>query len=206
MWISEGLPEYLAPTSTGKATRWKGAGQVNDLRMLSIDKMLKANVAEYSVVDRVLLSDELDADGYAWAWGLSHYLGEKKKDAFFKYLAEVSKLGPLESLDKAKQVSLFETHFGADRNKLGSEMIAHLRKLPYVDPIENLTHYVIMYRYLQNNTLYTGHAMTASRTAVEKLREDLRARLPPDVQQTAQFDVRPFPTRTQATIFAQSLK
>ena len=205
-WISEGLPEYLAPTSTGKTNRWKGAGQVNDLRMLSIDRMLKANVAEFSAVDRILLNDELDADGYAWAWALSHYLGEKKKEPFFKYLAEVAKLGPLEKMDPSKQEQLFATHFGTDRNKLSSEMVAHLRKLPYVDPIENLTHYVILYRYIRSGTLYTGHAVTASKTAVDKTREDLRARLPPDVQQTAQFEVRPFPTRTQALQFAQSLR
>ena len=33
MWISEGLPEYFAPTSVARRAKWKGVGFPNDLRM-----------------------------------------------------------------------------------------------------------------------------------------------------------------------------
>ena len=33
MWLTEGLAEYFAPTTFGRRMQWKGAGQVNDLRI-----------------------------------------------------------------------------------------------------------------------------------------------------------------------------
>jgi hypothetical protein len=210
MWISEGLPEYFSPTSVGGTTRWLGAGQVNDLRMLSIDPVLKGGLPEGSsheaLIDDLIFNDTLDSDGYAWAWGLSHYLGEKKREDFFKYVAEVSKLGPLETLKTAQQNELFASHFGSDRAKVGTDMLAHLKKLPYRDPIENMKHYVVMYRYQDAFKIYYGYAVTTSPTEIVKKREELRAKINPYFQKTAVFEVKTFPTRTKAITFAQSLK
>jgi len=206
MWISEGLPEYFAPTTVGKSLRWKGAGQVNDLRMLSIDKMLKQNFREDTAVEGVVFNEDLDADGYAWAWALSHFLGEKRREPFFKYVAEVAKLGPLEKMDESKQRELFSSHFGVDRVKLSIDMVGHLRKLPYVDPIENMTHYVVLIRYPLGGFVYSGYEVTPSPTEIQKTRDQLRARLPLEAQQSATFEVKQFPTRTQAITYAQSLR
>jgi hypothetical protein len=41
MWISEGLPEYFAPTQVDKRVRWKGVGLVNDLRMHNLLEFYK---------------------------------------------------------------------------------------------------------------------------------------------------------------------
>jgi hypothetical protein len=206
MWISEGLPEYFAPTNVGKTNRWKGAGQVNDLRMLSIDKMLKLNFREDSAVEGIVFKTEFDADGYAWSWALAHYLGEKKKEAFYKYVAEVAKLGPLEKMEESKQRELFGSHFGVDRAKLSTDMVAHLKKLPYVDPIENMTHYVILIRYPLGGFVYSRCGVTSSPATIQKTREELRAQLPLESRQNATFEVKPFPTRTQAINFAQSIR
>jgi hypothetical protein len=206
MWISEGLPEYFAPTSVGGTTRWLGAGQVNDLRMLSIVPALKTDVKRDELIDWLTMNDDLDADGYAWAWGLSHYLGEKKRDAFFEYVAEVARLGPLEKLDETKQRELFNFHFGFDRAQIGTEMLGHLTKLPYRDPIENMKHYVVMYRYHLAGYVHYGYAVTTSPSEIEKKREELRGKLPPSLQQSALFEVKTFPTRTKAVNFAQSLR
>jgi hypothetical protein len=40
LWLAEGLAEFFAPTSTGQRLRWKGAGQVNDLRMFELEQYL----------------------------------------------------------------------------------------------------------------------------------------------------------------------
>src|SRR5207244_578731 len=42
MWISEGLPEYFAPTDVTKDIRWKGVGTVNDLRMSELNRYVLA--------------------------------------------------------------------------------------------------------------------------------------------------------------------
>ena len=46
MWLSEGLAEFFAPTTIGARLKWKGAGQVNDLRMFELEQYLKSNAAE----------------------------------------------------------------------------------------------------------------------------------------------------------------
>ena len=43
MWISEGLPEYFAPTEIGRRTRWKGVGLTNDLRMYGLIRHLETD-------------------------------------------------------------------------------------------------------------------------------------------------------------------
>jgi len=207
MWVSEGLPEYFAPTSVGGATRWLGAGQVNDLRMLTIDPALKAgDVNAEELLDGLIFDDELDSDGYAWAWALSHYLGEKKRDDFFKYVAQAATLGPLEELKLSAQNEMFVAHFGDDRAKLGADLLGHLTKLPYRDPIENMKHYVVTYRYQDGRYIHYGYAVTTSPAEIQRKREELRAKIPPFFQQTALFEVKPFPTRTKALNFANSLR
>ena len=46
LWLSEGLAEYFAPTSTDDRLQWKGAGKINDLRMFELDKYLQGNAAK----------------------------------------------------------------------------------------------------------------------------------------------------------------
>jgi hypothetical protein len=41
MWLSEGLPEFFAPTSVAKGTRWAGLGATNVLRMHEIESEWK---------------------------------------------------------------------------------------------------------------------------------------------------------------------
>ena len=41
-WISEGLPEFFAPTETGKRLHWKGPGKPNDMRMYELKRFLDA--------------------------------------------------------------------------------------------------------------------------------------------------------------------
>jgi hypothetical protein len=185
-----------------------GAGQVNDLRMLSIDEVLKAGPggpSKSELVDGIIFNDNLDADGYAWAWALSHYFGEKKRDVFFQYVAEVAKLGPLEKMEESKQRELFASHFGADREQVGTDLWNHVKKLPYRDPIENMKHYVVLYRYRMGSYIYSGYAVTTSPAEIQKKKDELRAKLDAYAQQSAIFEVKPFPTRTKALAFAKAI-
>lgn len=202
MWISEGLPEYFSPTSVGATLRWKGAGQVNDLRMKSIDEMLKQGAqrdSEFgSTVEAIISTPRFESDGYAWSWALTHYLGEKKKDAFYKYVGEVSKLGPFEKPIDSEQRLLFAQHFGGDFPKLSSDLLAHLQKLPYIDPVETMTYYVVLLTYTNGGRLSKSYAVTPSPTAVDKTRQELIEQMPAALQQTARFEVRKVVGRTAA--------
>lgn len=207
MWISEGLPEYFSPTTVGKTMRWKGAGTVNDLRMKAIDEMLKSGARQNSkygsTVEAVISTPEFESDGYAWSWALTHYLGEKKREAFYEYVAEVSKLGPFEKPKADEQRLLFAQYFGGDFPKLSTELIAHLQKLPYVDPYENMTYYVVLLSYPVGSGTMRSYNITPSPTRVEQTRLQMLQRLPPEAQRSAKFEVRPIPSRTAAQTFAQ---
>lgn len=202
MWISEGLPEYFSPTSIGAGLRWKGAGQVNDLRMHSMADNIKsrqrpAGSGAGSLTEWVIQADRIDADGYAWSWALTHFLGEKKREQFQKYLTDVTKFEPLKPRSAAERRDLFVKHFGDDFKKLDTALLGHLYGLKYVDPIENMTHYVIMV----DTGVRKMASMTPSPSSIQQAQNDLRQM----VQGGAglRFDVRSFPSRTSAQTFAQ---
>jgi len=144
MWVSEGLPEYFAPTQTDKRVRWKGVGLVNDLRMHNLIQLFDARPPGTPGGDLVRMTVEaeaLNANGYATSWGLTHFLAKGRKKEFFEYLREVSLFGPLERRNGA-EVELFVKHYGDEYGELEEGMVKALKKLDYVDPIANQTHYV----------------------------------------------------------------
>ena len=48
-----------------------------------------------ALVRNTVRARRLTSTGYAAAWGLTHFLAERRKEKFFAFLAEVSKLEPL---------------------------------------------------------------------------------------------------------------
>lgn len=209
MWISEGLPEYFAPTTMGRGLAWKGAGQVNDLRMKSIDRLLRmgpqrapSSRETNTTTEAIVTATDLDADGYAWSWALAHFLGEKKKDIFSKYLAEIATAEPMHKTDSVEQRRVFVKHFGSDFAKLDTELMKHLKNLPYVDPIENMTHYVVMIRYPRGPLVMRGYAIALSEKQVAETRAELAAKLTAQEQNEAIFQVRKAKTRTEAKSMA----
>jgi hypothetical protein len=210
MWISEGLPEYFAPTSVGRGLKWKGAGQVNDLRMKTIDKLLRmgpqrslqATKSTNTTTEAIVTATDFDADGYAWSWALTHFLGEKKKPEFQKYLADIASSEPMKRPDAEGQRRMFVKHFGSDFAKMDADMLKHLKNLPYVDPIENMTHFVVMMRYPQGLQTMRGYAIALSEKQVAETRAELAAKLTPQEQNSAIFQVRQAKTRTEAMSIA----
>lgn len=81
MWLSEGLAEFLAPTEVNKRLNWKGAAQVNDLRMFELEQYVKARSAEEPTGDMVrdtVRAARLKSTGYASAWSLTLSGNEKE--------------------------------------------------------------------------------------------------------------------------------
>jgi hypothetical protein len=203
-WISEGLPEYFAPTSVDKGIRWKGVGLTNDLRMKSLDGHLKAGglAAPGKSLKDTVEAPDLTALGYAWAWALTHYLAERKQEAFFAYLAEVSQTGPMEERSSSEEAALFSKHFGDDYAAIEAALIQHLKKLPYADPVANQTHYVTMLQVTSDNLIERRVEVTTSRVAVQQWQQQQRAAL--SRQSGLQFTVRAFPNRAAAASFADA--
>lgn len=135
MWISEGLPEYFAPTQSDNGVRWKGVGLVNDLR--------HAGAAQGSA-GRPTAGQPDRKNGASQGAGrrrLCPFLARQQQTNFFAYLREVSKREPLEE-GSEDDLALFKQHFGSDLAELQTSMLKNLSRLPYVDPVANQTHYV----------------------------------------------------------------
>lgn len=194
MWISEGLAEYFAPTSTGKGVHWKGVGKPNDLRMKELEGYLKQRSAGNEVVRPTIDAEGLTSTGYAAAWALTHFLAERRKQNFFAFLSEVSRRGPLEKFSQQENAALFSKHFADDLGVLESQLVKHLEKLPYEDPIANQTHFVVM----MHGGGLRGYIITTSPKAVREWQTEQTANLP-----GSQFIVQAFPNARTAELFAK---
>ena len=201
MWISEGLPEYFSPTEV-KASRWKGVGMPNDMRLYELGQYLESVGGATSTgdtVQKIVTAPRLTSTGYAASWGLVHYLAKNKEKEFFAYLRELSNLGPLEgqgdirALDKPKeeQIVVFKRHFGDELPKMEQLMIRHLQRLPYADPFLNQTHYVV--RILHGNLLRTF--ITTSPASIYRMQKELEG-------SAARVSVQAYPNRQTAEVAA----
>lgn len=203
MWISEGLPEYFAPTSIDKNVRWKGVGFPNDLRMKELDDYLKKS-PNIELAKPISEAKSLTSTEYAMAWALTHTLATNRKDKFFAFLGEVSRRGPLEDNSPEDDAKLFAKHFGKDFADLDKQILKNLQKLPYVDPVLNQTHYVAMLQAPLGAVTHRSYMLTTSPREIKKWQEQAIGELPGAAQATAQVTVQAFPNRAAAKVFAEA--
>ena len=192
LWLSEGLAEYFAPTELGRKVRWKGVGLVNDLRLYELANFYKSREGkstEGAIIRQAVESGQLASLDYATSWSLVHYLAKFKRDPFVECLQDASRLQPLENVRPA---SLFQKHVAEDYASAEAELLQHLQSLPFVDPIANQTHYVLM--LLKGNVRET--LVTFSPQQVVNTQKARAGR-------GFAMDVRAFPDRTSAEQFAK---
>jgi len=161
MWITEGFAEYLAPTTTGQNRRWKGAGQVNDMRMMELEVQIKArDNANWTgeMITESITARQLTSVGYATSWGLTHYLAKMRKEQFRSYLQELFALRPLEGNMPVtsdgripRHLHLFQKHFGDDLGAVEERMVKHLDRLPYTSPFADKPHVGLVIAYEDTN-------------------------------------------------------
>ena len=202
MWISEGLPEYFAPTSMDKGVRWKGVGLPNDLRMKELETYLKEGGAT-ALARPTSEAKSLTSTGYASAWALTHTLAERRKDKFYAYLGDVSRLGPLDERSAQDDAALFAKHFGADMSEIDEQIFKNLKKLPYVDPVLNQTHYVAMLQTAVGGRVQRSYMVTTSPKAIKDWRQQEVGGLPAGLQAGAQMTIEAFPSQAAAGSFAK---
>jgi hypothetical protein len=213
MWLAEGLAEYFAPTTTGERLNWKGAGQVNDMRMFELEHYLQGRSVSSpngQLIDHTVTAARLTSAGYASAWALTHYLAQNQRLQFNRYVREVSRLGPLEGNSRIVGPGIipdnlppFKQHFGDDLADIERRLILHLKKLPYTDPFSDWPHFVALLTVTGGTRARRDAAMFHTKELAEKwIREALESL--PDVQRrTVQTAIREFPNRAAAARFSQ---
>jgi hypothetical protein len=213
MWLSEGLAEFFAPTTMGAKLKWKGAGQINDLRMYELEQYVRGNSAVDSngeLVEHAVLAGRLTSTGYAAAWALVHYLAKYKRPELLNLVHESSQIGPLTGATNVTSLGVvrenrdtFVTKFGDNFKDLESRLIAHLKKQPYTDPFLDAPHFVAT--FVANSgrkpqiTANTFHSLPLA----SKWVSDMREKLPDSDRSSAQATIRQFPNRPQADAFAR---
>jgi hypothetical protein len=192
MWIAEGLPEYFCPLRFSsslvrkgtaqlpvRTIKWARPGMVNDLRMYSL---LQMSAGSGAAIKNLVQAKTLDADGYAVAWGLVHYLASERPSEFQAYLKDVSKLKPLDPANRrlaGRTDPLFVKHFGEDFAALEKGVQEHLtsRKLQddYKDPIVNQTHYLVRRVQKRGRVFEVELVLTTSPASARKWKEEQEA-------------------------------
>ncbi|HEY2411824.1 MAG TPA: DUF1570 domain-containing protein [Pirellulaceae bacterium] len=213
MWLSEGLAEFFAPTTMGAKLKWKGAGQINDLRMYELEQYVRGNSAADNngeLVEHTVLAGRLTSTGYAAAWALIHYLNKYKRPELLSLVRESSQIGPLTGATDITALGVvrenrdaFVAKIGDNFKDLESRLIAHLKKQPYTDPFLDAPHFVATFvsssGRKSQKTANTFHSLPLA----SKWVGDMREKLPDTDRPSAQATIRQFPNRPQADAFAR---
>ena len=199
MWLAEGYAEYMAPTSAAKDLRWKGAGQINDMRMFELEEYLKSRSNEAldgQTIEQTVRAQRLTSTGYASAWSLTHLLAKNRRYDLNAYINQVSRLGPLEGL--ADNVGSFKRAFGDDLAAIEKQLVVHLKKQPYKSPFADFPHYLVLVSYNDGRRLKREANMFPSRETALLWEREVLAAIPADQRGTAEHTIRQFPNRVAA--------
>lgn len=213
MWLSEGLAEYFAPTSTGKRLRWKGAGQVNDMRMFELEQYVQGRSGmkpDGAMIAETVLAGRLTSTGYASAWALTHYLAKNRRAEFNEYVREISRLGPLEASGHLtppgivrENRTLFLKSFGDDLPEIETRLVAHLKKQVYTDPFASFPHYVATVIYPSGKRTERQCGTFHQAGLADRWVRDTLARVPAEQRAAATPSIRRFPNRLLAETYAR---
>ena len=199
MWLAEGYAEYMAPTSTGNDLRWKGASQINDMRMFELEEYLKSRSNEGldgKTIEQTVRAQRLTSTGYASAWSLTHLLAKNRRYDLNGYINQMSRLGPLEGL--ADNVQSFKQAFGNDLGETEKLLVAHLKKQPYKSPFADFPHYLILVSYNDGRRIQREGKMFQSETLGTLWLREILATIPAEQRGTAEHTIRQFPNRAAA--------
>lgn len=213
MWLSEGLAEFFAPTTFGSRLRWKGAGQVNDMRMFELEMYLKSRDSDQpngQMIEQTVVAGRLTSTGYASAWSLTHYLAKSKRASFNDYVREVSQLGPLEAFGEMvapgivpANLDLFHKHFGDDLGDLNTRLVLHLKKLPYSDPFAEWPHFVATVAVANGRRPKRDANIFHTPDMAEKWIREALETVDANQRSAAASEVRAFPNREIAARYAR---
>lgn len=213
MWLSEGMAEYFAPTTAGERLRWKGAGQVNDLRMFELEQYVKSRASEKpdgQLIEHTTQAARLTSTGYATAWALTHYLAKNKRVEFNGFVKKMSELGPLEATGNIvppglvrENFAIFQKQFGEDLPEMENRLVLHLKKQPYTDPFAHMPHFVATITAADGRRPIKSVNTFHSPSLAEKWVKETVEKLPEAARPSADTAVRAFPNRPAAEAWAR---
>jgi hypothetical protein len=205
MWLNEGLAEFFAPTTTDRQMKWKGVGQVNDLRMFELEQYIKGRSVEDAdgqLVAQTIGAAKLTSTGYAAAWALTQYLAKYQREEFHRFLRETSPLRPLESNGHVvppgvipENVRRFKDRFGGDLAEIERRLLLHLRRQPYVDPFAEWPHFAALFSLPVGRRVRREGNVFHTPEQAEKWCREMLEQVAAEQRPAATTTVRQFPNR-----------
>lgn len=174
-WLTEGLAEYCAPTTT-KGRDWAGFALPNPFHITTLreledtialqgrgNRLIRNKVGrapDRCTVIELARLEELTPTDYALAWGLTHFLATRRHDEFVSYLRMMSQVLPLATDSPRQTDEIFRRAFGNDMVGLGQQLGRHLANLPRPDP---MPYYAVMFeQILDDGTVRRGTMVSQS--------------------------------------------
>ncbi len=209
-WLSEGLPEYFE--AAVKQARWQGVGAINDFRHQQLRALITSRPrATGQFVQQTVIAPRLSSDGYAAAWALTHYLATHQRDAFLRYVRQVSNRRPtratlwqLEPDDLKADLDEFKQFFGSNLRTLEDRMLTHLGRLRSRDPAANDKHYVVTCEYLEGSQVRRQAGMSVDADTAREYHQQVLSELSPRQRSSAKFRLMEFPSKREAERYAQN--
>ncbi len=207
MWLNEGLAEYLAPTSFGRNNRWKGAGKINDLRMLELESYIQSRSfkgLDGETIKSTVQAQQLDSTGYATAWAITHYLCEKQNKKFQDYMKLLSGMKPLQGMAAKPgepipgNIEHFQTFFATEFAQVEAEIVRHLEKQPYISPVADSPHFVAMIQYSNGRKNVRRGGFFYRREDADQWLQDYLNELEESVRVSAESNIEQFRNRDEA--------
>ncbi len=207
MWLNEGLAEYLAPTSFGRNNRWKGAGEINDLRMLELESYIQSRSfkgLDGETIKSTIQAQQLDSTGYATAWAITHYLCEKQNKKFQEYLKLLSGMKPLQGMAAKPgepilgNMEHFQTFFASEFAQVETDLVRHLEKQPYTSPVAASPHFVAMIQYSNGRKNVRRGGFFYRREDADQWLRDYLDELEESVRASAESNIEQFRNREDA--------
>jgi len=212
MWLNEGLAEFFAPTMTDRQLKWKGAGQVNDMRMFELEQYIKSRTNDESsgeLVAQTVGAARLTSTGYASAWALTHYLATNHRTDFHSLVRGLSSLEPLQTLGPAvppgvipENVSFFKERFGDDLAEIERRLVLHLKRQRYTDPFAEWPHFAAVISIPVGRRDRREANVFHTPEQAERWCQKVIEQVPEEQRSAARSAVRQFPNRLLAERYA----
>ncbi|MCH5373802.1 MAG: DUF1570 domain-containing protein [Planctomycetes bacterium] len=208
MWLNEGLAEFFAPTSTDRRLKWKGVGEVNDLRMFELEQLIKSRApdkADGQLVAQTVGAARLTSTGYAMAWALTHYLADRQRESLAEFVRAMSHRGPLCGGGEVVSPGVipgnlrdFKQYFGEDLADIERRVMLHLCRLPYQDPFADWPHFVAFVQLPNGGNPRRQAEVFHLPLQAKRWCDALLATLPAEQRELAKSEVREFSNRAEA--------
>ncbi len=218
MWLGEGIAEYLAPTKPGLKFAWKGAGKLNNLRMWELESFLQKQYIKGfngDTVDQTVLAGQLDSTGYASAWTITHYLAEKHREDFDRYMRYLSRMPPLQGMVPDPGATRpvvpgnmvhFKKFFTEDLEAFENEMVTFMSKQKFDSPFGNYPHFVCTVEIPDVDGVRKHACFYLDKGSVQEWQGAVVESLNATEKKSARFELRQFRNRGEANRYIKSWK